>query len=181
MSKKSYGLIFIIGAVIFLAGATTVTSLIVFQSAKGKIVFNKASSSVDSRIFSTNGIGFPTISLSAQDNWDVSPVLSPDGTKIAFECQNPDASLCIMNADGSNRIQVPWAGNRVFDINWSPDSNKIAFAGQSIYTVNFDGSHLTQLINAADGIDMWEPAWSPDGQKIAYTATARNSGGAAIN
>ena len=50
-------------------------------------------------------------------------------------------------------------------------SGRIAFASifqgnYEIYTINPDGSNLTQWTNTLG--DDWHPAWSPDGSKIAY-------------
>lgn len=168
ISKKNTALL-IVFCTIFLAG--TILPLVrfaVFHDAPGKIVFYKASSSADSRIYITNAFGFPTIPLSAKGDWDVSAVISPDGTKIAFECQHPDSRLCIINSDGSNRIQASQASTRVFDPNWSPDSQKIAFASRTIYVVNADGSNLTELTKFNSEIDYWNPVWSPDSRRIVY-------------
>ena len=58
---------------------------------------------------------------------------------------------------------------------WSPDGTKIAFAsrragdgGLRIYTVNADGSALTEVTH--NPIVDVEPSWSPDGSGIAYSS-----------
>ena len=56
---------------------------------------------------------------------------------------------------------------------WSPGGTKIAFSSNrsgayNIWTVNADGSGLTQLTALSGNFDAKYPAWSPDGTKIAY-------------
>jgi large repetitive protein len=59
---------------------------------------------------------------------------------------------------------------------YSPDGTKIAFrsgrtAAAEIYTVNADGTGLTQL--TSNSVKDYAPAWSPDGSMIAF-ASNRN-------
>ncbi len=168
MSKKRIALIIVVCSIFLFVGITLSIRFVAFREADGKIVFNKASSNADSRIYITSAMGFPTTPLSAKGEWDVDAILSPDGTKIAFECQIPDVRLCIMNSDGAHRVRVPQAGNRVMFPNWSQDSQKITFESGGIFVVDVDGSSLIQLTKSNDRYAYWESIWSPDGRKIAY-------------
>jgi len=119
------------------------------------------------------------------------PSWSPDGSKIAFERDLPireDETLpkiFVMNADGSNQVQLrsDRATNETHPA-WSPDGRKIVFVGaiagsQGIYTMNSDGSDLTQLTEYANlTVTQESPDWSPDGSKIVFGASDdRSTGG----
>lgn len=112
--------------------------------------------------------------------YDVGPVWSPDGSKIAFSSnRNFRFGLYTMNADGSNvRLitdEVPDPGGAA----WSPDGSRIAFtAGYAftidtkpvidIYVINVDGSGLTKLTQAS--AENYGPTWSPDSKQIAFAS-----------
>src|SRR5947207_14606355 len=112
-------------------------------------------------------------------SYEVNPVWSPDGIKIAF-IGNLDYrrfNLNVMNADGTRIIKLT-DGIDVSYATWSPDGKRIAFSDScgsieglcpiNIYTVNVDGTGLTNLTLNPRGAQDLEPAWSPDGTKIAF-------------
>jgi Tol biopolymer transport system component len=72
--------------------------------------------------------------------------------------------LYVMNTDGSGqrRLAPAQKGAR-----WSPDGQKIAFAGDDVYVMNADGSGQESL-TSDPGLDSGL-AWSPDGRAIAFT------------
>lgn len=103
------------------------------------------------------------------------PAFSPDGSRIAFVSDlNGAQDLYIMNADGSDIVQV--TDDPGYDLwpAWSPDGGQLAFASNhngnngnyDIYVVNLDGSNRERLTDhkAPD----YAPAWSPDGNRIAF-------------
>jgi len=122
---------------------------------------------------------------------DISPVWSPDGTKIAFmSVREGRSGLYIMNADGSDPRFVTTANFGIElplcrrSLTWSPDGTRIAFATyvphpglgglSAIYMVNSDGTGLTRLTwgePPLGPLDL-EPAWSPDGTKIAFSSAS---------
>jgi len=55
-----------------------------------------------------------------------SPDWSPDGEQIAFICNSPEHSLCLMNSDGSDLQILPVKDAEI--PRWSPDGRKIAFS-----------------------------------------------------
>jgi Tol biopolymer transport system component len=94
--------------------------------------------------------------------------------------ERTDANTCeiyLMNADGSDPINL--TDNNVLDADPapSPDGTKIAYASglgdnAEIYTMNVDGSNQTQITDNND----WdhEPAWSPDGTQLVFSTQRRN-------
>ena len=65
---------------------------------------------------------------------------SPDGRKIAFVTSS---NIYVMNADGSNRVQVTESNDiSFFGIDWSPNGNKLVFVSNrdgddDIYVAEF--------------------------------------------
>jgi Tol biopolymer transport system component len=76
-----------------------------------------------------------------------------------------------MNADGSNLVNLTNGvlAYGAYDPAWSPDGNKIAFAGNGLETMNADGTNIQQLAVGAGCVR--SPTWSPDGTQIAYATS----------
>lgn len=95
--------------------------------------------------------------------------------KIAFRSQQVGgADIFVMNADGSNPVNLTNGGGFNDNPVISPNGAKIAFASNrdgnyEIYVMNVDGTNLMRLTDnsAFDG----EPVFSPDGAKIAFAST----------
>jgi len=102
---------------------------------------------------------------------DGSPSWSPDGRKIAFVSNRRGGDLeniYVMNANGTNPVNL--TNHLGFDDSpsWSPDGRKIAFrsffrerpGGSKIYVINSDGTNLVKLTNhwASEEEPFWFPA-----------------------
>ncbi|MFH1609208.1 MAG: hypothetical protein ABID40_01085, partial [Candidatus Bipolaricaulota bacterium] len=110
------------------------------------------------------------------DRWeDVSPVWSPDWTKIAFvsrrDAPHNAGEIYVMNADGTSQTRLTRHSAEDECPAWSPDGTKIVFSSwrdgnEEIYVMNADGTSQRNLTrNAANDRD---PVWSPDGRMVAF-------------
>jgi hypothetical protein len=116
----------------------------------------------------------------------VGPVLSPDGTKIAFFLTDGGSprDLYVMNGDGSapkllrSYPEYENSGG-LRDVTWSPDSTRLAYLlpqlarGEQLRIV--DVATGADVPVAPDGIAKGELAWSPDGTELAYTHFGSNA------
>jgi Tol biopolymer transport system component len=89
-----------------------------------------------------------------------------------------ETSNCMINADGSNLIQLTSDQAIDRDLTLSPDGKKIVFISRQdgnseIYVKNADGSNPIKITNNQVPIG-GQPSWSPDGQKIAFIAYPGN-------
>lgn len=158
-------------------------------SSLGKIVFVSDRDGND-EIYVMDADGSNQMRLTNNTANDISPKWSPDGRKIAFLSDkdwksekkydvysNPNSDeydVYIMNADGSNQMNI--TNNDVVDYSptWSPDGSKIAFISNRyrqvyfpIFVVNADGSSEKRLTK--EKIMSMPPfCWSPDGSKIVF-------------
>jgi Tol biopolymer transport system component len=90
------------------------------------------------------------------------------GKVISMPSDLPEWDIFVIDADGSNLMQLTHDRGDSASPAWSPNGNRIAFKSAQtglyyIHVMNTDGSTRQQLI------DGQSPAWSPDGKKVAFT------------
>ncbi|MBX7535416.1 amidohydrolase family protein [Qipengyuania sp. GH1] len=116
--------------------------------------------------------------------WEVQPRFSPDGNRIAFISDRAGGdNLWIMDADGSNKLQVTKEDFRLINQpSWSPDGQYIVakkhFTTQrslgtgEIWLYHVSGGGGVQLVKRASEVlqkELGEPIYAPDGNAIYYT------------
>ena len=110
------------------------------------------------------------------------PVWSPDGSQIVFVAPgegNNGLDIWVMDADGSNPVNLTQNAGDEFDPAWSPDGEMIAFthhlrdAGSTpIYAltqIRPDGTGRERI--SSDFVE-WDPIFTPDGQFMVYVISA---------
>ncbi len=111
--------------------------------------------------------------------------LSPDGSKLVFEVNEPsdegaskspvNSELWMTSFDGTDLHQLTFNPGSDTSPRWSPDGSSIAFlslrqgiAGQQLFSIKKDGGESRQLTN--HGMSISGFAWAPSGKQIAFLA-----------
>lgn len=112
------------------------------------------------------------LKISAPGN-DVTPVWSPDGSKLVF-ASDRDGDFDVYLWSGGNEVQQ-LTFNYADDIHpaWSPDGEQIIFSSNlggsyfQVYTIKTDGSELKRIGNVVGNNAMY-PRFSPDGSQVSF-------------
>ncbi len=94
------------------------------------------------------------------DGWQ--PSWSPDGSKIAF--RSIDGDILVMNADGTNPINLTNHASVDSEPDWSPDGSRLVFVSDrdgdtEIFIMDADGTNVTQITH--NDVADESPCWSP--------------------
>jgi Tol biopolymer transport system component len=133
-------------------------------------------------IFSMNADGSSQVDLTKTKQSDniinFEPSWSPDGTKVAFMRQTPNAGeeqdIWVMDSSGANPVNLTHtAGVSETSAEFSPDGTKIVYVSgatnDDIWVMNANGSGQTPLTETSPPVQNVAPTWSPDGTRIAYS------------
>jgi dipeptidyl aminopeptidase/acylaminoacyl peptidase len=97
----------------------------------------------------------------------------PPSGKIAFACYvNQIDQICLLNADGSGRIQLTNFKATAFYPSVSPDGQTIFFSSRDsgnyeIYSIDIFGNNLKKLTNGIGSL--YAPELSPNGEWVVFT------------
>jgi len=111
-----------------------------------------------------------------------SPMISPDGTKVAYSVTQADfdqdaynTQIWLADVASGQCLQLTRSKKSSFGPEWSPDGRWLAFISSraedkpQIFIINPNAGEAIQLTKSETGVNNY--AWSPDGKTIAFTAT----------
>lgn len=178
------------GTQIAMVDLTTGTTSVLAGTARG-LNITPIFSADDKSVIYANGNDFRTGLVSVQlDNpklvthlplsrlFDADePILSPDGTRIAYVSSRPKTpQIYSANLDGTDeRVEAPAPPKgRVYHTSpdWSPDGRMIAYQQQNgdfqVWVVNRADHTVRKLTTVGENED---PTWAPDARHLALTST----------
>jgi Tol biopolymer transport system component/DNA-binding winged helix-turn-helix (wHTH) protein len=119
--------------------------------------------------------GGPAVRVIASSQAEYSPVLSPDGSRIAFGSNRSGTEeIWVANRDGTNPEQLTRYGDGlVGGPCWSPNGEAIAYTAmlkgnRDIFVTPVRGGPVRRLTD--DPADDWMPSWSADGKWVYYSS-----------
>ncbi|HSJ62413.1 MAG TPA: hypothetical protein VK922_00785 [Gemmatimonadaceae bacterium] len=119
-----------------------------------------------------DGSAAPT-RLTTDSLYDVQPVFSPDGSKIAMMRYGTTSvpNIFLMDPDGQNITQFTFCTMGCQSPMWSPDGSKLAFQRQdSLFVATLGAGNPVGVAAGLTGSA--RASWSPDGTELVFVAKA---------
>jgi TolB protein len=122
-----------------------------------------------SDIMTCNTDGSDIRNVTSTTGNELTPVWSPDGTRIAFIADyDGDYDLYVMDADGTGVRRLTETTVNDFAPRWSPDGTMIAFGSDAtgaeqweVYVIGSDGSSLRRVTHTPAPRTSINPVWRP--------------------
>jgi TolB protein len=160
----------------------------VFSPTGGRIAFNAGVGAVNHYydVYTISNTGSGLLDLTSVNSFDdASPSYSPDGKRIAYAAYSSGtgADIFVMDADGSNKVDLTPGASSEFSPDWSPDGERIVFTRNvsrtgtdnfDVMAINADGTWTVDLTPVTPSLDS-NPHFSPDGKRIVFTSTRTGS------
>ena len=140
------------------------------------------------QVFSIRTDGSDLAQLTFTEGNKSQPAWSPDGKKLLYVADGGrdkfgndlGLDIWVMDADGSNHVNLTQSLGDDYDPAWAPDGGRIAFTStraaggiRQLFIMNADGSE-PNFITRGYGVE-FSPNWSPDGQWIAFAISIRSA------
>ena len=135
-----------------------------------KILLSDGNQAGDIYIMNTDGSNFVNLTEGSPAH-ENKPRFNPDGTKIVFNCSS---EICVMNADGTGRVQYDLDEFDAPGGAFSPDGTKIVYSSYrgnfenpinyELFMINSDGTGTVQQLTDHESVNDGDPVmgWSLD-------------------
>jgi dipeptidyl aminopeptidase/acylaminoacyl peptidase len=142
-----------------------------------------ALSLITAPLLAQSGSRVPSIDNLLSLNAVGSPVIAPDGQRVAYLTTSTDwvqdafvAQLWVHDLGTGKSQQLTRHESGVSAVQWSPDGAWLSFISTRVesrpqlFAIALGGGEAVRLTNAAGGVSGYE--WRPDGAAIAFTSTS---------
>ena len=117
--------------------------------------------------------------LTFEEGSDFDPVLSPEGTKMAYVSTiNRSFEIAVMDLKSGKHRQLTFSPERDLHPTWAPDGKRLAFSSDrdgdlDIYIMDAKGENTKQMTDNSPWEDSW-PHWSPVSEDIVFISDQRD-------